>query len=413
VGIRAADSWTRVKFALVSHVLPPDESSHAAVIHRLLRDLDPGRYCLLSSGSPGTGGRTIDPGRLAGTRYDLPPTPRLTRGYRMGLRLWRERVNFVVGVVARARAIARILRREQCDAVVVCTGGNEILDFPAAYLASRRTGARFYAYLLDQYGHMVAHALGEHIFARLEPTLLKRAAQVIAPNESQRDEVRRRHHVDAVVIHNPCDLAEYDGPAAAQRLDLAIAQRDERRIVYTGSIGPLQYDAFRNLLTAMAARERRNLRLHVYSPQSQARLESEGIRGPVVFHPPQPLSTMPALQQQADLLFLPLAFQSTHPDIVRTAAPGKMGEYLAAGRPILVHAPPDSFLARYFRDHECGVVVDRSDPAELAAALESVLTDAALRARLRARAWERAEADFDIGQAQRQFARVIGLGPLG
>jgi glycosyltransferase involved in cell wall biosynthesis len=393
-----------VRFALVSNILPPGDSSHAAVIHRLLRDLDARHYCLVSSGSAGTAGRSTDLGRLTGTRYDLPPAPRLTRGYRMGLRLWRERVNFVVGVIVRTRAIVRILRREQCDAVVVCTGGHEILDFPAAFLASRLTGARFYAYLLDQYGHMVVHLLGKHIFARLEPMLLKRAAAVIAPNEFLRDEVRRGHHVEALVIHNPCDLAEYDGPATAE-----MPRDEETRIVYTGAVGPLQFEPFRTLLAAMARLDRRNVRLHLYTAQSPARLESEGIRGPVVIHPPQSLSTMPQIQQGADVLFLPLALHSDYPDIVRTAAPGKIGEYLAACRPILVHAPPDSFLASYFRDHQCGLVVDRNDPAELAAALESLLSDPAVRARLRARAWQRAEADFNLIDARRQFAEAIGL----
>ena len=97
-----------MKFALVSSVLPPADSAHAAVLYRLLRDLDPQRYCLISAGSSET--ESSDRGALSGTRYHLPPAPSLTRGYRMGLRLWRERVNFVVGVIARARAIARILR---------------------------------------------------------------------------------------------------------------------------------------------------------------------------------------------------------------------------------------------------------------------------------------------------------------
>lgn len=394
-----------MRFALVSNVLPPDDNSHAAVIYRLLRDLDPSGYCLLSSGSVGLAG---EPGRLRGTHHYLPPAPQLTRGYRLGLRWWRERVNLGVGAVARARVIAAILRREACDAVVVCTGGQEILDFPAAFLASRWTGARFYAYLLDQYGQMVAHVTGEQVCARLEPMLLKRATGVIAPNEFLRDDLRRRYQIDAAVIHNPCDLSAYGGPAYATDADAALA-RGEARIVYTGAIGPLHYGAFRTLLAAMAALDRPDLRLHVYTPQSSDRLDREGIRGPVVLHPPQPLSAMAALQQQAAVLFLPLALDSSDPDIVRTAAPGKTAEYLAAGRPILVHAPPDSFLASYFRDHQCGVVVDRGDPAALAAALSSILSDPALRGRLRARAWERAQADFDLQHARRQFARVIGL----
>jgi len=72
-----------VRFALVSNVLPPGDSSHAAVIYRLLRDLDSRHYCLVSSGSA----RATGPGELPGTRYDLPPVPRLTRGYRIGLQI--------------------------------------------------------------------------------------------------------------------------------------------------------------------------------------------------------------------------------------------------------------------------------------------------------------------------------------
>jgi glycosyltransferase involved in cell wall biosynthesis len=398
-----------VKFAFVSHTLPPGTSSHASVIYRLLRELDPNRYCLISSGDAETAGRAGHTDQLRGTHYTLQPVPRLTRGYRMGLRLWRERLNFGVGTILRARTIARILRRERCEAVVACTGGLEILDFPAAYLASRLTGARFYAYLLDQYGHMVAHVLGRRALSIVEPRVLKGAAGVIAPNELLREAIRRNHQIDATVIHNPCDLDDYDGPASADLADSRMAQDDEKRIVYTGSVGPLQYSAFRTLLTAMAALHARKLSLHVYTAQSPTRLEREGIRGPVVFHPPQPLAAVPAIQQQADVLFLPLALDSDEPETVRTAAPGKIGEYLASGRPIVVHAPPDSFVASYCREHQCAVVVDRDEPAALAAALERVFGDAALRAQLRARAWTSAEADFNVVNARREFARVIGL----
>jgi glycosyltransferase involved in cell wall biosynthesis len=88
-----------------------------------------------------------------------------------------------------------------------------------------------------------------------------------------------------------------------------------------------------------------------------------------------------------------------------------MSEYLAACRPILVHAPGDSFIAWYFRQHECGIVVDRLDPAELALALDLLLSDRALRERLAARAWERAREDFDLSKAQAQFAGLLGDAP--
>ena len=54
-------------------------------------------------------------------------------------------------------------------------------------------------------------------------------------------------------------------------------------------------------------------------------------------------------------------------------------------------------------------MVDQNDPARLAEALERMLTDASLRERLVARAWERAEADFALPRAQKQFAKLLGL----
>lgn len=399
-----------MKFALISNVLPPSESAQAAIIHRLLRDLDPDSYCLLSSRDYTADTRPNYTGKLAGKRYYLAPTFRLTRGYRFGLKRLRESINPIIELPARARGIARILRREKCDAVVVCTGGNEILDFPAGYLASRLVGARFYAYLLDQYFHMVAHMLGKHFLQLLEPWLLKGASVVIAPNEFLRDELRRRHHIEPVLIHNPCDLSVYDGPLEEEaELDGSAQDHNEIRIVYTGGVGSLHYDAIRNLLRAIETLDRKNVKLHLYTAQPLYDLDRVGIRGPMVYHEHEPVSAMPSIQRRADILFLPLAFNSAHPEIVRTAAPGKVGEYLAARRPILVHAPADSFIAWYFRLYECGLVVDQDDPALLARALDLLLNDATLRERLSARARERAEVDFSLPKARTQFAELLGL----
>lgn len=389
-----------MKFALVSNVLPPSETAHAAIINRLLRNLDPENYCLLSSTDYTNylGPNYTDP--LPGRYYHLQSFE-FTRGYRFGLQALRKRINAVIGLAQRVKTISRILKHEKCDTVIVCTGGLEILDFPAAYLASRRTGVRFYAYLLDQYSHMVSYVLGNSLFRHFEARILKDAAAVIVPNEFLRDELRRRFNVEAIVIHNMCDLDVYKQATKE-------TESNEAGIVYTGGVGLLHYDAFRNLLAAIDLLEANRVKLHLYTPQPRAGIEKEGIAGPhVVFHEHQPVASMPEIQQRADILFLPLSINSPHPDIVRTAMPGKMGEYLASGRPILVHAPPDSYIAWYFRHHECGLVVDENDPAQLARAIDSLLSDANLRKRLGTRARERAETDFDQVKERARFIELV------
>jgi glycosyltransferase involved in cell wall biosynthesis len=395
-----------MKFALISNVLPPSESAHAAIIFRLLNDLSPETYCLLSSTDYTNNAGPNYTGRLSGKYYYLQPPFEFAQGYRFGLAPLRKRINLLLGVPLRASTISRILKQEKCDAVVVCTGGREILDFPAAYLASRITGVRFYAYLLDQYSHMVSYVLGNSFLRRFEARVLKGAAAVITPNEFLRDDLRKRFNIEPVLIHNMCDLSAYADANMNSSRDKSVD--DEVSIVYTGGIGPLHYDAFRNLTAALELAHRANVRLHLYTAQPRDAIESEGIGGPnVVYHEHEPTTRMPAIQSQADILFLSLAFNSPYPEIVRTAQPGKMGEYLASGKPILVHAPAESFIAWYFRFHECGVVVDHYNPTKLAEAIELILDDASLRKKIGDNARKRASADFDHVKERARFFELI------
>jgi len=90
-----------------------------------------------------------------------------------------------------------------------------------------------------------------------------------------------------------------------------------------------------------------------------------------------------------------------------------MAEYLAASRPILVHAPAESFVAQYFRRHDCGLVISTQDPDALAQALGRLRVDTALRERLSVNAWARARADFDLARARADFAGLFGISPAG
>jgi glycosyltransferase involved in cell wall biosynthesis len=253
---------------------------------------------------------------------------------------------------------------------------------------------------------MVSYVLGNSFLRRFEARVLKGAAAVITPNEFLRDDLRKRFNIESILIHNMCDLSVYADANLNNSSDNSVD--DEVNIVYTGGIGPLHYDAFRNLTAALGLVDRGNVRLHLYTAQARDSLESEGIGGPhVVYHEHEPATRMPAIQRQADILFLSLAFNSPYPEIIRTAQPGKMGEYLASGKPILVHAPANSFIAWYFRCHECGVVVDENDPAQLAKAIELIVDNASLRKKICHNAQQRASADFDHVKERARFFELI------
>lgn len=394
-----------MKFALISHRVPPSGTGQSLVIYRMLRELSPEAYCVISTEQPGAAGGGDGPSkRLPAKYHHLPPPPRLARGHRFGLRHLREGINIPLAVLRHARRIGEILREEKCGAVVACTGDVTLL--PAGYLAARRAGLPFYAYLFDHYSYREWQDPAAAFWARrFEPWVTKGAAGLIAPNEVLSDDLRDRFGVEPAVIHNSFDISPYEGAAATPRP----APGGEVKIVYTGDIYEAHYDAFRNLMAALGALGRPEVRLHVYTDKPDEELAAIGVAGPVVRHPQLPMTEMPRVQMEADLLFLPLAFNSPYPDLVRTSATTKLGEYLAARRPILVHAPAGSFVCWYCSRYECGVVVDEDEAAKLAEGIGRVLADEALRRRLGENAWERARADFDVREAREAFARLVGL----
>jgi glycosyltransferase involved in cell wall biosynthesis len=396
-----------MKFALVSHVMPPSWSGQAMMLARLLRGFNSAEYCLISA-HPRADGAAAFARTLGGRFYHVPHETYFNRGYRYGLQFVREAINFLPGVRARARRIAQIVESEKCEAIVACSGDLE--DLPAAWLASRRLGLPFYPYMFDYYSHQFIPAEKRLLAQLVEPLFIRRAVGIITTNEVLSDHLRRRYGVESTVVHNPCDLTEYE-----KLLDLHLQKETDKqrkaevKIVYTGAIYDAHFDAFTNLLRAIEIIGREELKVHVYTAQSPAELEAKGLGGPTIFHEHLPASAMPSVHRVADILFLPLAFNSLYPILVKTSATSKFGEYLAAGRPILVHAPPDSFVSWYVRRHECGLVVDDNDASTLAVAIQRLLEDSELRKRLVTNAWERARADFDVVTARARFAELLNL----
>lgn len=285
--------------------------------------------------------------------------------------------------------------------LIACTG--DLYDLPAVYLASKRTGIPFIPYVFDDYRYQWT-GFYRTIARWLEPDILKHAKALIVPNEFMQQEYRNRYGIDSAVIHNPCILPDM------KELDNApkVFDSHEINIIYTGSVYHAHYSAFRNLLAAIKLLSRSDVKVHIYTAQPKSVLERNGLAAPmVVYHPHVKHSDVPIITRQADILFLPLAFESAIPEVVRTSAPGKLGDYLAVGRPILVHAPTDSFVSWYFNKHQCGIVVDKNDPAVLAATIHELIADNELKQKLGTRARTMAEKDFSEEVISDKFIKII------
>jgi glycosyltransferase involved in cell wall biosynthesis len=370
------------------------------VIGRLLAPIDPASYCLITQqpAVPDTE-HSIDP--LGAHCHHLPREAAAAHLTRPGALASTVVGNFIAAATLRAARIARIAKQERCNVIVGSTA--DIANLPAAFLAAKFASARFYAYLFDSYEYQWIRPIDRAVARRAARLIFPRAHGVIVPNEALRTEIATRYGgVDATVVPNPFHCLSAEAVRSEYSCDGTVT------IAFFGAVYHVNAGAFCNLIAAMAMPGLERVKLCLYTAQTSEQLAAYGIVGErVEIHAHIPPSEAASLQQSADILFLPYAFDSPVPEIIQTSAPSKMSDYLAAARPILVHARSDALVCNYFRNHGCGMVVDQNQPAALAAAISELIAHPHVGAELATRARQRARAEFDPDNSRKQFLSLI------
>jgi glycosyltransferase involved in cell wall biosynthesis len=365
------------------------------MIGRILSNIPPEQYCLVLTDNYQSE-KDRNTGFLPGSYYALPNELIILK---LGAKYWI--MNWLRAFV-RGASIARIVKKEKCDIIVAASGN--LIDIPAGWWASVFTGARFVPYLFDDYLYQWPDERTRSITRKMEERIYGRVKSVVVPNEFMRYEIEKRQNVRATIVRNPCE--------STPEKDIHTVQTDynlqaEIRIVYTGAIYHVNFEAFRNLMDA-TSQIPSNIKIHLYTAQPLDWLEHHGIKGQqIVHHRHSVHAEVVEAQNQAHILFLPFSFNSSVPEVIRTSAPGKTAEYLTSGVPILVHVPPDTFVSWYFRKHDCGCVVDTNETIPLRRAVEDLMGDSSLRQRLVTNAHERARADFDPLVSSQAFMRAM------
>ncbi len=388
------------KIAILSHVLPPSSNGQAIMLYRLLEKTPKQDYILILSRK--YLGREKEPRsskKLAGKYYtlEIPKETELTIREYMKKSLYRRAVSFISTVRTQTKQLKSILISEKCETLVACTGG--FFDLFAAYLAVRKLKIRFVIYSFDDYVYQWTGIL--RVMVRMiAKRAFKRADQLIAPNEFLQKAYFSRYGKKSVIVRNPYI------PFRISK-QKKVFNKKEINIVYTGSVYFAHFDAFRNLIKAIELLDM-PAKLHIFTGQPKQKLEKEGISGrQVIFHKNVDQSETCNVQKQADILFLPLAFDSPIGETIKTSAPGKMGEYLSSGRPILVHAPKNSYISWYFKKNKCGVVADTPDPKQLAEAIAEMIKNKSKSKEFIRNAIRRAKSDFSLEKARKNFSSVI------
>ncbi len=133
----------------------------------------------------------------------------------------------------------------------------------------------------------------------------------------------------------------------------------------------------------------------------QKRAAALGVKN-VLFLPFQPYADLPRLLSSADVLLVPLDKEKSHMSV-----PSKLYNFMAAGRPVLGLATPESEVAAVILGTRSGLVAQPDDPEKVADAVRALKSDAGARARMGSAARRYVVDNFARERILDEYERII------
>lgn len=366
----------RRKLLLISHSLPPIMSGVSIIIQRLFKCFEEGSYVVLTSSYNGKsdGLRTI---------RELP-----CRYYFLSLESFFKPYNRKVAVLEWMQVFPAILkglfiiRREKItDIFIVPSSGNLLLTAYIMHLISMKSLS---IYFLDLFAGNKGFKLRQCLSGPIEYLAIHSAQNIFVMSESLKRYYDKKYNICSVLLRHPVDVSDDDYSIHGkprQNYKKLKKCNHPASIVFTGYVYEYQIDPLQNL--AKAVNSMNGVKLEIYTSRAKKYIDKMGVMGKnIIYHGFVAPEGVTEIQQKADILFLPMAFNPPSRLVIATASPGKLAEYLTSGRPILVHAPNDAYISWYAKRYGWGVVVEKPDISLLRESIIGLINNRALQERL-------------------------------
>jgi Glycosyltransferase Family 4 len=283
--------------------------------------------------------------------------------------------------------LARIARRENCTAILANFPSEHLLF--AAFLAAKLLRIPLFAYLHNTYRENRRGVA--YLFAGwLQKRVFRRAKLVFVMSDGMREVLKKAYpNIQfETLVHTFAESAPQFEP-------LRPLTEGPIRVGLLGTINDSNLDATGRICDFV--KRSSDLQLSIYTGYAPWLLEKKGFLGPKIVHEQPTDDELMAKLRSNDILALPHGFSGGLSDVeYATIFPTRMIPYLLAGRPIVAHCPPGTFLHRWLLEHDCAEIVDRPDTDMLAAAFERLRIEPARSERLVRNAM-RAARQFQAG----------------
>lgn len=242
----------------------------------------------------------------------------------------------------------------------------------AGWIASHLLHLPYSVYYYDTWEESQINLLQKLAAHFFEPLLTLKALNVFVISPALEKHFQKKYNIKPVPILHPLSFERFTPLVRYQ-----FGNKDIYRIVHTGNVSKLNLDSVEDLIQAVRMVNSPRIEIDFYTGQSPDVLKrmlgirsSDAIRIRFI-----PTAEIASVQQNADFLFVGLAFSGLDEFTLATTFPTKFVEYLTAGQPILVHAPAQSYLAEFVQKHQCAELIDQPGIKPLQTALLNLIAN--------------------------------------
>ena len=207
----------------------------------------------------------------------------------------------------------------------------------------------------------------KRIFAKwLQPKIFRDSAIVFVMSEGMREVLAAKHPTTEFVplVHT------YE--VAPPPLERVPVPNRALNLAFMGSLNRSNSEAFSRIGAVLAHFP--ECSFTTYSGNRPEDFAAIGASCKNVHHTRVAFDQVVEALRKHDVLFFPHGFEGGLNEIeYATIFPTRTTPYLLSGVPVVAHSPPNAFLTKWLRSHDCAEVVDVPDESALVAAFERLI----------------------------------------
>lgn len=278
----------------------------------------------------------------------------------------------------------KLHRKHKFSAVYGCWPTHWHLEF--AYRFHRIARIPLYIHMHDMWAENLKSQVGKKIGRIFEKRIFRAADTVFAITDAAGSYFKNNYGSRTYTLEHSVDWSVVKQP---YRFHEIVKKRSLHKIIHLGDIYPMMnQDSV--IRINQAVQQISKAEMIIYNRGADG-LDVYGLIGERINKKALPKSEVIAHLQRASIVCVPLSFNSWAKSEIDTVFPTRCLDFFVCGRPILVHAPRSSFIAKDARKRKWGFVVDKPDVEELKIAIEYILINKELQKQLVNAAWHEAK----------------------